>query len=77
MLSPPEADLEAKFRQPSTNPPIDGRTALRSRQWIIWHVLEHDRRRAGPAADVLAPRTDASFEEHGTTVEFPSPSRGG
>jgi uncharacterized damage-inducible protein DinB len=53
MLSAPEADLEATFRQPSTSPLPDRRTALPSRQWIIWHVLEHDIHHGGELSFLL------------------------
>ena len=34
------ADLEAQFRRPTPN--AKGERPVRSRQWIIWHVAEHD-----------------------------------
>lgn len=35
-----QADLEKQFRRPTPNDA--GKRPRRSRQWIIWHVLEHD-----------------------------------
>jgi uncharacterized damage-inducible protein DinB len=34
------ADLDAEFRRPTPN--AKGERPLRSRQWIVWHVAEHD-----------------------------------
>ncbi len=34
------ADLDSEFRRPIPN--AKGERPLRSRQWIIWHVAEHD-----------------------------------
>lgn len=33
-------DLDVEFRRPTPN--AKGERPLRSRQWIIWHVAEHD-----------------------------------
>ena len=33
-------DLEVEFRRPTPN--AKGDRPVRSRQWIIWHVAEHD-----------------------------------
>ena len=34
------ADLDEEFRRPTPN--AKGERPLRSRQWIVWHVAEHD-----------------------------------
>ena len=40
-----EADLEKQFQRPTPNDA--GKRPRRTRQWIIWHVLEHDLHHGG------------------------------
>jgi uncharacterized damage-inducible protein DinB len=40
-----EADLEKQFQRPTPNDA--GKRPRHSRQWIIWHVLEHDLHHGG------------------------------
>src|SRR5258708_38638437 len=35
-----DADLDFEFRRPT--PDAKGERPVRSRQWIVWHVAEHD-----------------------------------
>ena len=40
-----EADLDARFRRPSPN--LEGERPWRNRQFIVWHVAEHDLHHGG------------------------------
>jgi uncharacterized damage-inducible protein DinB len=45
------ADLEAEFRRPTPN--AAGERPVRSRQWIVWHVAEHDVHHGGEISITL------------------------
>jgi len=45
------ADLDAEFRRPTPN--AKGERPVRSRQWIVWHVAEHDVHHGGELSFTL------------------------
>jgi uncharacterized damage-inducible protein DinB len=51
MRSWTEADMAQEFLRPI--PDLEGRRRSRSRQWIIWHVAEHDVHHAGEISLIL------------------------
>jgi uncharacterized damage-inducible protein DinB len=46
-----EADLAERFQRPEPNE--HGERPWRTRQWIIWHIVEHDIHHAGEISQIL------------------------
>jgi uncharacterized damage-inducible protein DinB len=54
------ADLDKEFERPRPN--AAGERPLRSRRWIVWHVLEHDIHHGGEISFSLGMRGLAGID---------------